>query len=128
MSNFLIEGSVYQSTSDPAQLVIVDAPVFEARGIFSITASNQLQGTLWAVKDGEIYTFQLISASYQILNAAGTPIGITESGLTPDANGFFYITPVLAANIVDLTHYTILITINGAAKTIESAIGIALGE
>jgi hypothetical protein len=126
--NFLVAQSVFQYTSDPAQLVIIDAPIYENRAVFSITANNQLQGTFWAVKDGEQYNFSLLQCDFTILNSSGTPIGIAQTGLTPDSNGYFYMNPVLASPIVDLTHYLVRVTITGTGKQILSTIGLALGE
>jgi hypothetical protein len=55
------------------------------------------------------------TASYQIYDASGNPVaGLTQSGITADANGYFHITPVLATLITDLTHYTAKITISVA--------------
>lgn len=101
---------------------------YEPRAIFSINASNQLQGTLWITKDSELYVDAIGVASYTIYDKDGNSIGITESGLSPDANGYYEITPVSAAAILDLTHYVVKITILAAGENRIGTVGITLGE
>jgi len=101
--------------------------VFEARGMFSISASNQLRGSFWAVKDGDHITTGLGTASYTIYDADGNTIGITESSIVA-TDGIYKISAVGAEAILDLTHYTVKITINTSEKNINSVLGIALGE
>jgi hypothetical protein len=83
----------------------------EPRGGFSINASNQLQGSLWMTSNGEHVTSGLGTASYTIYDKDSVSIGITESGITADAQGFFKITPVSASAILDLTHYVVKVAI-----------------
>lgn len=101
---------------------------YEPRAIFSINASNQLQGTLWITKDSELYADAIGIASYTIYDKSGNTIGITESGLSPDVNGYYEITPVNAAAILDLTHYVVKITILAAGENRVGTVGITLGE
>ena len=101
---------------------------YEPRAVFSINASNQLQGTLWITKDSELYVDAIGVASYTIYDKNGNSIGITESGLSPDANGYYEITPVSAAAILDLTHYVVKITILAAGENRVGTVGITLGE
>ena len=101
---------------------------YEPRAIFSINASNQLRGTLWITKDSELYVDAIGVASYTIYDKDGNSIGITESGLSPDANGYYEITPVSAAAILDLTHYVVKITILAAGENRVGTVGITLGE
>jgi hypothetical protein len=104
-------------------------PSYEPRAVFSINAYNQLQGTLWITKDGELIpTSELGVASYTIYDKDGISIGITESGITADANGYFEITPVSAASITDLTHYIVKITIQANNVNRIGTVGITLGE
>ncbi|NDD83816.1 hypothetical protein EBZ38_05960 [bacterium] len=101
---------------------------YEPRAVFSINASNQLQGTLWITKDSELYVDAIGVASYTIYDKDGNSIGITESGLSPDLNGYYEITPVNAAAILDLTHYVVKITILAAGENRVGTVGITLGE
>lgn len=101
---------------------------YEPRAVFSINASNQLQGTLWITKDSELYFDSIGVAEYTIYDKNGNTIGITESGLSPDANGYYEITPVNASAIVDLTHYVVKITILAAGENRIGTVGITLGE
>lgn len=127
MPNILVQNNVYQGTADPATPIIAN-PVYENRAIFSINASNQLQGTFWVVKDGVQLVSNLGTASYTIRDQDGNTIGITESGLLPDLNGLYQITPVQANAILDLTHYTVEINISSDSITKKNVVGITLGE
>jgi hypothetical protein len=101
---------------------------YEPRAVFSINAANQLQGTLWIAKDSELYVDAIGVASYTIYDKDGNSIGITESGITPDVNGFYQISPVSASAILDLTHYIVKISILAAGENRIGTVGITLGE
>ena len=106
-----------------------DGPQYEPRAVFSINASNQLQGTLWCVRDGVLLPNSLLgTASYTIYDKDGATIGIAESGISPDVNGYFKISPVSAAAILDLTHYVVKLTISAAGTSRVGTVGITLGE
>ncbi len=88
-------------------------PAYEAKGQFSINALNQFQTTLWATVDGIVKTGAGLGiANYTVYDAAGVAVsGLTQSGLTADANGRFQTTPVSAVLLTDLTHYSVKIGI-----------------
>jgi len=113
-------------------LPVVHAAVghqYEPRAVFSINASNQLQATIWCTKDGELMSDGTLgTASYTIYDKDSNSIGITESGITADLNGYFEISPVSAAAILDLTHYVVKITIMAAGENRVGTVGITLGE
>lgn len=127
MADFLLENNVYQPTAAASNILIAD-PVYEARGIFSINAANQLQGTLWVVKNGQVMTTLIGDASYQIFDKDGTSIAISESGIAADVNGQYIITPVIATLITDLTHYVVKVTIEADTEDRINYLGITLGE
>lgn len=90
------------------------------KAIFSINALNQLQATFWAVTDdGQVISGAILGqANYTVYDASGNAVaGLTQSGITADINGRFQITPVSAALLTDLTHYTTKVGIN--IKNIE---------
>jgi hypothetical protein len=103
-------------------------PIYEPRAVFSINASNQLQGTLWCAKDGQLVTSNLGTASFTIYDKDGVSIGISQSGLTADINGYFETTLVSAAPILDLTHYTVKIVIDAFSVPRVGTVGLTLGE
>jgi hypothetical protein len=103
-------------------------PHYEPRAIFSINAANQLQGTLWCVKDGELISSSLGTASFIVYDKDGNSIGISQSGLTADVNGYYDIAPVSAAPITDLTHYVVKITVSASGQNRVGTVGITLGE
>jgi len=126
-SNFLVANNFLY---EPAGAVapIITAPVYEARAVFSISASNELQGTFWVVKNGQQLLSNLGEASYLVRDQDGNTVGIIESSIVADSNGLYQITPVQANAILDLTHYTVEVSIvadNGLRKNV---IGITLGE
>lgn len=107
----------------------IDAePSYEPRAVWSINASNQLCGSLWVTQDNELFSASLGTASYTIYDKNGASIGISESGLTADANGLFKTTPVLASALIDLTHYTVIFTIIAGGAARKGAVGITVAE
>jgi len=127
MANFLIENNYYQGTSSIGTPVIVGG-IYESRAVFSISASNQLEATFWATKNGEHIDSDLGTASYTIYDKDGNTVGITEANLVADSQGFYHTTPVGAEAILDLTHYTVKIEIATQEKLTSSVVGITLGE
>ena len=126
-SNFLVVNNfLYEPVGSTVPIII--APSYEARGVFSINASNQLQASFWVVKDGQHLTSNLGQASYIVRDQDGASVGIVESGLTSDGNGLYHITPVQANAILDLTHYTVEISILADSILCKNVIGITLGE
>lgn len=125
--NFLINNNFLFNPIGPV-IPIVANPSYEPRGVFSINASNQLQGTFWIVKNGQQMTLGLGTMSFVIRDQDGVTIGITESGLVADVNGFFYMSAVLADAIQDLTHYTIEITVTADSQVRKGVIALTLGE
>jgi hypothetical protein len=101
---------------------------YEPRGGFSINASNQLQGSLWMTSNGEQVTTGLGTASYTIYDKDSVSIGITESGIVADAQGFFKIAPVSASAILDLTHYVVKVAITLNAQTHNGVLFIGVAE
>jgi len=127
MADYFVENNFLMSTSTAGSAASAD-PIYEARAVFSINASNQLQGTLWMVKNGILMKNDLGSASYTVRDKDGTTVGITQSGITADLNGLFKTTAVAATNILDLTHYTVHLEISADDSLRESVVGITVGE
>lgn len=127
MADYLVENNIIQSTSPLSTPVVAD-PVYESRAVFSINASNELQGTMWVTKNGQLMLNNLGTASYIIYDKNGATIGIAESGITPDVNGQYKIDPINAAAILDLTHYVVKITISADSLNRIGYVGITLGE
>lgn len=99
-----------------------------AHGAFSINSSNNLQGTFWASVNGNRTLTGLGDAEYEIFDATGASTGITESGISADANGLYIITPTSAATLLDLTHYIVKITIDVDSEDRAVYKVITLGE
>jgi hypothetical protein len=101
---------------------------YEPRAVFSIDAANQLQATIWIAKNGEQVSNNLGTASYTVYNKEGTALGISQSGIIADVNGLYKTTPVLAAALTDLTHYTVLFNITADGAVRKGAIGITVAD
>ena len=85
---------------------------YKPKAQFSINASNQLQATFWVEYDSNVETTALGAANYTVYDVNGTAVvGLTQSGITADANGRYHITPVSAALLTDLTHYSVKVGI-----------------
>jgi hypothetical protein len=127
MADILTNSSAYQGTVQLGT-VIVD-PIYDPRGGMSLNASNQLEGTFWITKNGVHHKTDLGNASYVVRDKNGTAVaGLTQSGITPDVNGYYHTTPVSAALIYDLAHYVVelVIPVNSSGK--EGVIFIYTGE
>ena len=97
-----------------SQMVSLVSPPIEYRpkAQFSINASNQLQATLWLEFDSNVEVSGLGTANYTVYDVNGNTVaGLTQSGITPDVNGRFHITPVSAILLTDLTHYSVKVGI-----------------
>jgi len=127
MPNYLVENNFSQSTADLLTPIIAEDQI-EARAVFSISASNDLQGTIWLVKNGQVVLTDLGPAKYEIFDKDGVSLGVSESGLTADLNGQYQITPTSAVMIQDLTHYVVLIEVSYQSSLRKNYIGITLGE
>lgn len=127
MADFLIENNFYMATSTSGGTVSA-ADTYEPRAVFSINASNELQGTFWITKNGIVMKNNLGTASYTVRDKAGATIGITQSGIVADLNGLYKITAVAATNILDLTHYTVDLGISADSSLREGVVGITVGE
>lgn len=102
--------------------VFTSADVYDAEGAFAINSLNQLQGTLWCLKNSVLAktgTAVMGTASYQIYDKAGVAVvGMTESGIVADSNGQYKITPVASTLNLTLDHYMVKvnITVDGAIR------------
>jgi len=129
LDHYLIRVTINADSANRIAYVplIQKSVVYKCHGVFSISTTNQFQGTLWGSVDDMAASSGLGTASYTVYDSSGTPVvGLTQSGIAADGNGRFIITPVLSP-LLDLTHYTIRIsiTIDGELRT--SYRGLTLG-
>lgn len=101
---------------------------YTCRATFSINALNQLEATFWSTINDQLTDPSLLgTASYTIYDKLGVAVaGLTQSGITPDVNGFFHSTPVSAVLLTDLSHYTAKITIQISGQDRTVAKGFSL--
>lgn len=91
---------------------IAEQAIYQPKAQFSINSSNQLQATLWLESANEVEIADLGTANYTVYDVNGAAVsGLTQSGITADVNGRFHITPVSAALLTDLTHYSVKVGI-----------------
>jgi len=127
MANFLINNNFTQSTADISQPIVVEDS-FEARAVFSINASNQIEGTAWLVKNGQHIKTMLGSLSFLIRDKDGVSVGISATGLNADANGLYKLGPISSSVLQDLTHYTVDLVVGYQSLNIQNVVAITLGE
>lgn len=93
--------------------IVAGSPVYTPLGAFTINADDELQGTIWITKNDITMTSGLGTASYEIYDKTGTlVVGMSQSGISADANGQYKITPVASSLANSLDHYLIKLTIN----------------
>lgn len=98
--------------SESSSGVIDGQSKYESHGGFTINAANQLQGTLWATLDGQVLESTFLGeANYEIFDSSGTTTGISETGITDDGTGKYFISPVSSATLTDLQQYVVKIGI-----------------
>lgn len=75
--------------------IAADQNIINIDGVADVDDSNQITGSFWAVENQEIATgSQLGVGEYSVYDTNGNFIGLTETGIVADSNGFFTITPV----------------------------------
>lgn len=96
--------------------VLTSIDIYECFGSFVINSSNQLQGTLFANKNDSLAISPdavLGTASYSIYDKSGTLVsGMSQSGISANAQGQFIITPVASVLSETFEHYLVKVTIN----------------
>lgn len=102
--------------------LIEPVPEYEIHGTFAVNSSQQLTATFWTSADEEAITnvARLGTASYQVYDRDGNIVaGMAQTGITPDSNGLFKITPVASTMSLDLNYYSVkvTVTVDGVART-----------
>ena len=105
-----------------------DVPEYEPRAVFSINPLNQLEGTLWVTKSGERMTANIGTASFTIYDKDNNAVGISQSGLTANGNGFYKTNSVSAASLSGLTHYTVTLSITANGQARLGSVGLTIAE
>ena len=126
MADIFFYGIYYQGTYQVGT-VEVD-PIYQICASGTINASNQWLCSFWIHENGERVDSNLGTAAYRFRDSTGALVsGISQTGITPDVNGYYHVTPVSAANIYDLSHYMmeIDISVDGVLKT--ASIPVVMG-
>ena len=126
--DFLINNN-FIMTAPGVDAPVISNPSYVTRMGASIDASNMLHLTFSMHKLGVQMTSNLGTCSYSIYDKFGVAVsGLTQSGITVDGNGFFIATPVSAASIQDLTHYSIRVTVQADSVARTSVLSLNIGE
>lgn len=98
-----------------------DPAVYDINGTVSIDNANNLVGSFWITENEKVATSNLGNGSYQFYDNDGTIIpGVSDTGIVPDGNGFFAITPFALPPSIDPTQvYIVRFTcpINGVNRS-----------
>lgn len=126
-TNYLVENNVLMPTS--ANVVATGADSYESLFGISINGNNGLYLQFWVHKNGQIMSSDLGTCEYQIYDADNNALAAyTESGLTANAFGVFRATPIVADELIDLTHFLIKVSIYADGNLCESIWPFSLGE
>ncbi len=109
MADQFYYNNAYFNASDSVGAV---AEIYEARAGVSVQ-SNLFYANFFLVKNGVVVKSLLGTAEYRVFDRNRALVsGLSETGLTADAEGLYKITPVAATNLVDLNHYLLEVTIS----------------
>lgn len=125
MADILISSTAYQGTFQTG--TVETDPVYQICCSGTINASNQWVGTIWVHKNGDRVDSNLGDAAYRFRNADGSLVsGMSETGITPDVNGYFEIAPVSAALIYDLTSYLLEVDVSVDDVSLTATIPVVM--
>lgn len=109
MADQLYYNNAYFAGSDA---VGETAETYEPRCGASID-SNLLYLNFFLHVNGQQVKTNLGDCEYRVFNRSGALVaGLSETGLSADAEGIYTATPVSAASLLDLNHYLIEVTIS----------------
>lgn len=104
------------------------AELYEVRAGVSIE-NNLFYGLFWLIKNGAVVSSALGNAEYRVFDRDGNLVaGLSETGISADAEGHFIITPVSAANLIDQRHYVIELTVSYDGQDRVSKIPMGIKE
>lgn len=127
MADIYTASNVYQGTFELG--TVETTPLFQICATADISAANQFECTFWLNKNGLRQDSDLGDASFRIRDKTGAQLsGMEETGITPDSNGYFRVTPLLANLIFDLNHYLLEIEIPYEGVEKAATIGLVNGE
>jgi len=96
--------------------VLTSIDVYRNEAVFSVDDSNAFVGSLWSTKNESLANSPgavLGAASYQVYNNAGVAVvGMSESGITANAQGIYIISPVPYLITDNGDHYVVKVTIS----------------
>lgn len=124
--NILTSSDAYISTFVAGTVEV--APVLSVSAVASINASNRIEITFWANKNGERVVSGLGMGSYLIRDKSGATLGISQSGMSPDLNGYYHSSSIDSSPIVDLNHYVMEFSVYVDLEEVNGSVGLVVGE
>jgi hypothetical protein len=101
--------------------VLTAIDTYEVQAAFVVNDQNELQGTIWANKNGSLAISPsaiMGTASFQVYDSAGNAIGgMSGTGITINGQGQYIITPVASSLVESLDHYVVKCTVNIDAES-----------
>lgn len=96
--------------------VLTSIDVYRNEGVVSVNESNQFTASFWSTKNESLAiapSAVLGTASYQVYDRDGVAVvGMSQSGITANAQGVYIITPVAFLITEDSEHYVVKVTIS----------------
>lgn len=109
MADQFYQNNAYFNAADS---VGATAEIYEARAGVSIE-NNLFYANFFLVKNGAVVKAGLGDAEYRMFDRDRVLVsGLSQAGLSADAEGLYKITPVAATNLDDLNHYILEVTIS----------------
>lgn len=94
---------------------------FNINGTVSLDSSNTLIGSFWVTQSEKVVETSLGTGSYEVYDSGGNlVIGLSETGIVANSDGFFSVTPFALPGSVDTTvNYIarVTLTVNGLTKS-----------
>lgn len=83
----------------------IEIPSFEKTytidAAVDVNASGEIVGSFWVLRNNQIVITDATNGSYELYDVEGNIIPLSETGLSPDSNGFFTITPATFPGTLD---------------------------
>jgi hypothetical protein len=126
-TNYLIDNNVLIPTATAQTVVVGDK--YEIKCGLHVSANNAFYGTFWLEGNQGVIDTGLSTGSYTVYDAdRNASATLTQTGITPDVNGIYRLTPVSAAELIDLTHFDIEFEASVDGTDIKTRWSFNLGE
>lgn len=125
--NYTIKTTINVDGEDRTNFISLDQdmPEYKIGSLFFVNSSQIFDGTFWVSSDEGLKTSNLGTGSYQVYDHDGNAIvGMSQSGITANADGIFAITGIASLLTEDYPGYSIKVTLSVDGKTKTQMFGI----